>query len=159
MVAVASDRLARVATLVFAFSLSGLFAGSAAYHRGRWTDAAKLRMKRVDHSMIFVLIAGTYTPFCLLVIRGWWGGALLIAVWTGAVAGIGLKLLSVERLRAVSGTMYIVLGWAVVVAFPRLVAELSTLELSLVVGGGLLYTLGAIVLLRRRPDPDPLVRP
>ncbi|HEV8563812.1 MAG TPA: hemolysin III family protein [Actinomycetota bacterium] len=155
LVAAGRGAAARVSALVFAASLAGVFGVSAAYHRGRWTEAARLRMKRLDHSMIFVLIAGSYTPFCLLVIRGWWGGSLLAIVWAGALAGIVLKLVSIDRLHVVSGILYMSLGWAAILALPRLVNELSPLQLALVVGGGVLYTLGAVVLLCRRPDPSP----
>jgi hemolysin III len=155
LVMVARGFAARASAIVFAVSLAGVFGVSAAYHRGRWTDAARRRMKRLDHSMIFVLIAGSYTPFCLLVIKGWWGATLLGVVWAGALAGIVLKLVSVDRLHVASGILYISLGWAAIFAFPRLVDGLSLLQLGLVVGGGVLYTSGAIVLLRHRPDPSP----
>jgi hemolysin III len=155
LVAAGRGVTARISALVFALSLAGVFGVSAAYHRGRWTELARRRMKRLDHSMIFVLIAGSYTPFCLLVIGGRWGGTLLATVWAGALAGIVLKLVSIDRLHVASGILYMGLGWAAIFALPRLVAELSSVELLLVVGGGVLYTLGAIVLLRRRPDPSP----
>jgi hemolysin III len=155
LVAAGRGAAARISAIVFAGSLAGVFGVSAAYHRGRWTDAARRRMKRLDHSMIFVLIAGSYTPFCVLVIRGWWGATLLAAVWAGALAGIVLKLVSIDRLHVASGILYMGVGWAAIFALPRLVSELSPIQLALVIGGGLLYTLGAIVLLWRRPDPSP----
>ena len=157
LVALARGVQARAAALTFAASLAGMFGVSAAYHLGVWTEAARKRMKRLDHSMIFVLIAGSYTPFCLLVIRGGWGWSLLVLVWAGALAGVALKLVSVDRLHAPAGILYMTLGWAAIFAFPSLVRLLSPLQLALVVGGGLFYTLGAIVLLRRRPDPRPAV--
>lgn len=155
--AVARGWTARLSALVFAVSLTGLFAVSAAYHVGRWTERARLRMKRLDHSMIFVLIAGTYTPFCLLVVGGAWGGALLALVWTGALAGVVLKLVNPERRKALTAAMYVALGWLAIFAAPRVVRTLGVPELALLVTGGLLYTLGAIVLLRRQPDPSPRV--
>ncbi|MBI3647317.1 MAG: hemolysin III family protein [Actinobacteria bacterium] len=157
LVVLARGLQARVAALVFAVSIAGVFGASAAYHLGRWSATARRRMRSLDHSMIFVLIAGSYTPFCLLVIRGGWGVSLLAVVWAGALAGIVLKLVSIDRLHRVGGAMYITLGWAAIFALPRLVSRLTPVELALVVAGGILYTLGAIVLLRRRPDPNPRV--
>lgn len=148
----------RVAASVFALSLAGVFAASAGYHRGSWSGPALQRMKRLDHSMIFLLIAGSYTPFCLLVLSRTWGSALLTIVWAGAAVGIGVKVLgNVNGLHWLSGFLYITLGWAVVFAMPQMVRGLSATSTALVVAGGLLYTLGAIVLASKRPDPSPAV--
>jgi hemolysin III len=107
--------------------------------------------------MIFLLIAGTYTPFSLLVLDGVWAAVLLVAVWAGALFGIGVKLVGIEKMRKLGGALYIILGWLAVLAAPKFVTRLSLAVLTLIVAGGLLYTLGAIVLLRRRPDPNPAV--
>lgn len=157
LVATAAGWLARLAAATYALSLAGLLGVSALYHRLTWTPKALSRMRRLDHSMIFVLIAGTYTPVSLLVLRGPWAIALLGVVWAGAVTGVLLKQLGLERTRKITGTMYIVLGWAAVIAAPWLVARMSAAVLSLIVAGGLLYTLGAIVFARKRPDPNPAV--
>jgi hemolysin III len=114
-------------------------------------------MKRLDHSMIFVLIAGTYTPIALLVVEGGWSTALLAVVWGGAALGIALKLLRIDDLHAVGGTLYIVLGWLAIAAIPAMVRGLHPVALAFIVAGGLLYTTGAIVLARHRPDPNPRV--
>ena len=148
---------AKVAALVFAVSLAGVFAASAAYHLGRWSDDVRPRMRSLDHSMIFVLIAGSYTPFCLLVIKGGWGAVMLAAVWAGALAGVVLKLVALERVHKVTATLYMLLGWLAILGLPRMVAELTGLQLALLVAGGLLYTVGAIVLLRNKPNPSPRV--
>lgn len=147
----------RFAAAVYALSLVGLFASSAAYHRLKWSPKALVRMRRLDHSMIFLLIAGTYTPFSLLALHGAYRIVILALVWAGAIAGIVVKLVSMERLSALGGTLYIVLGWLIILALPQLARSLSLLALSLTVAGGLLYTAGAIVLLRRRPDPNPAI--
>jgi hemolysin III len=157
LVALAGTGRARVAAAVFAVSLAGVFGASAAYHRGPWSDAARRRMKRLDHSMIFVLIAGTYTPFCLLALHGMWGIALLVAVWAGAVTGIILKQVNVDGMHRSTGFLYIALGWLVVLAIPKLLDGLSPAGFSLVIAGGLLYTAGAIVFALKRPDPKPAV--
>jgi hemolysin III len=157
LVALAGSGRARLASIVFALSLAGVFGVSAAYHRGSWTEAARRRMKRLDHSMIFILIAGSYTPLCLLAIHGPWAAALLVAVWGGAVVGISLKLAAPDRLSGVTGFLYIATGWIAVLALPQLLRDLTPVTSTLVVAGGVLYTLGAITLARRRPDPRPTV--
>ncbi len=157
LIAAASTRQERIGATVFAASLAGVFGASAAYHRLPWTDAARHRMKRLDHSMIFVLIAGTYTPICLLGLGGGWGVALLVTIWAGAIAGIVLKQVDVDGLKRVSGFLYIALGWTAVIALPALFHNVSPATFALVIAGGLLYTLGAIVFATKHPDPNPAI--
>ncbi|MBI4728732.1 MAG: hemolysin III family protein [Acidobacteria bacterium] len=147
----------RFAVAVYALSLAGLFGSSAAYHRLDWSARALRRMRRLDHSMIFLLIAGTYTPFSMLALHGAWRIAVLAGVWAGAIAGIVLKLVKIDGLRALGGTLYIALGWIAVIALPQMVRGLRAVPGALIVAGGVLYTAGAVVLLRRRPDPNPRV--
>jgi hemolysin III len=149
--------LERIATTVYAISLAGLYGVSASYHRFKWSPRALVRMQRLDHSMIFVLIAGTYTALCLLVLHQVWAYIVLGLVWAGALAGIAMKIWGMERTKGITGAMYIILGWLAVLIAPQLVAHVSVAVLTLIATGGVLYTLGAIVLLRRRPDPSPLV--
>jgi hemolysin III len=164
LVAVAPRTSARVAAMVFALSLIALYGTSAAYHRLPWSDRARSWMKRLDHSMIFVLIAGTYTPFSLLVLDTPWSFVLLGVVWAGALVGIAFKLASVDRIRAAArrlnataAAMYIVLGWLAILTMPRIVRVLPWPAVALLFGGGLLYTSGAVIFLRKRPDPAPAV--
>jgi hemolysin III len=157
IVAVAAGWLDRLAAAVYALSLSGLYGVSALYHRLKWTPRVLPRMARLDHSMIFLLIAGTYTPVSLLVLRGVWAIVLLAVVWAGAIVGVMLKVLGMEKTRKLTGTLYIVLGWAAVVAAPQFVPRVGAAVLALIVAGGILYTLGAIVFARKRPDPKPAV--
>ena len=107
--------------------------------------------------MIFVLIAGTYTPVSLLVLNGPWAIALLSVVWAGAITGVLLKQFGMERTRKITGAMYIVLGWVAVIAAPWFVTRMSAPVLSLIAAGGILYTVGAIIFARKRPDPNPAV--
>jgi hemolysin III len=155
LVAVAPTTSARVAALVYAVALAGLYGTSAAYHRLPWSPRSRQWMRRLDHSMIFVLIAGTYTPFCILVLQPPWSGFMLTAVWVGAGIGITLKMLRIDGFQAVGGALYVVLGWLAVAAAPAFVHGLSGPRIGLVAAGGILYTTGAIVLARRRPDPAP----
>ena len=154
LVLLASDARSRVATSIYALTLTGLFGVSAAYHLGDWNREAHARMQRLDHSMIFVLIAGTYTPYCLLVLQGTLATVVLVAVWVGAAVGVGTKLYRVD-LHVLSGFMYIGLGWLVVVSLPALLRGLDTAETVFLVAGGLLYSLGALVLATHKPNPWP----
>jgi hemolysin III len=157
LVLLAGDAGARLTALVYAISLTAVFGASAAYHRIGWSAAALRRMKRLDHSMIFVLIAGTYTPVCALALDAPWSVALLSVVWAGAAAGVALKVARIDGLSVLSGTLYVALGWLAVLALPQLVRVLPAPATVLMVVGGILYTLGALVLARRRPDPSPAV--
>jgi len=164
LVAVAPKRGARVAAMVFALSLIAMFGTSAAYHRLPWSEHARRWMRRLDHSMIYVLIAGTYTPFSLLVLHGAWSVAVLIIVWVGAATGIALKIASVDRfmaaarrLNAVAGALYIVLGWLALLTLPQIVRALPWPGTMLLFLGGVFYTAGAFIFARGRPDPVPAV--
>ena len=117
--------------MVFATGLAGVFGASAAYHRVAWSDPARKRMKRLDHSMIFVLIAGTYTPLCLLALSGAWSVVMLATVWAGAVTGIVLKQFNIDGLRRVSGFLYITLGWISIVTLPQLFHTMSVAAFAL----------------------------
>jgi hemolysin III len=155
LVGLAGTGAARVAAVIFAVGLTGLFGVSAAYHRGRWSEAARRRMRRLDHSMIYVLIAATYTPFCLVVLPGIWGDGLLAAVWAGAATGVAIKLVSLERLAKTTAALYVVLGWLAALAIPVLFTHLSLAAFVLLVTGGILYTVGAAILAAGRPNPRP----
>ena len=157
LVALADTGRSRLAAAVFAVGLAGVFGASAAYHRVAWSGPARNRMKRLDHSMIFILIAGTYTPLCLLALNGAWSVVTLATVWAGAITGIVLKQVNIDGLRRVCGFLYIALGWASIVALPQMFHVMSVAGSVLVVTGGLLYTLGAIVFAVKRPDPNPAV--
>ena len=157
LVALADGWTARLAAAVYALSLVAVFGSSAAYHRGNWSPAALRRMKRLDHSMIFVLIAGSYTPIALLVLHGPWAVVILSVVWAAAVAGITLKLVRIDGFSVLTATLYMAMGWFALVAIPQLVNEMPAPALVLTIVGGLLYTAGAIVFALRRPDPAPAV--
>jgi hemolysin III len=157
LVLLAASTRASVAVAIYAASVSALFGVSALYHRGTWTTAARRRMRRLDHAMIFLLIAGTYTPVGLLVLHGTLATVVLAVVWGGALGGIVLELIWTEAPRWLGGTVYLALGWVAVAAMPQLFARLGMAGGLLLVGGGLLYSAGAAVYALRRPDPRPAV--
>jgi hemolysin III len=149
---------ARIAMAIYAFSLSGLLGTSALYHRVNWRRPEIRRwMRRLDHSMIFLLIAGTVTPFALLVMSGPLADALLIAVWAGAAAGIVVELIWVDAPKWATTIVYLAVGWIGLLGFPAIVVGAGVGAGALLAVGGVLYTAGAVVYARQRPDPNPAV--
>ncbi|HTN25334.1 MAG TPA: hemolysin III family protein [Solirubrobacteraceae bacterium] len=146
-----------VALAIYGAGLVALFGGSALYHR--WPGPARFKpvLRRIDHSTIFVFIAASYTPVALLVVHGPIAWVLLIGAWAGAVAGVVLSLGWIDAPRPVAAGAYIALGWLAIVAAPQLVGALSAAPVALFVAGGVLYTVGAIVYTRQRPDPWPRI--
>ena len=155
LIAFARGAAAEVSGAIFAVGLTGLYGVSAMYHRRHWSVRGERFMKYLDHSMIFVLIAAAYTPITLLALRPAMGITLLVLAWVGAVVGIVVTIARLDRWRGLGLAMYLALGWLAVIAAPQLVRSLSRPELVLLLAGGLLYTVGAIVLARNRPNPWP----
>jgi hemolysin III len=158
LVIVAPPGEPRLAAAVSALSVTALFGTSALYHRVTWASLGARRwMRRLDHSMIFCLIAGTYTPFALLVLDGDLATVILIVVWAGALAGVLMKLVWIDAPKALVAVTYIMLGWVALAAFPDMIERLGVTASTLVAVGGLLYTLGALVYAFQRPNPAPSV--
>ena len=147
----------RVAAGVFAFSVAACFGVSALYHRITWTPSWRRLMRRADHAGVYLLIAGTYTPVTLLVLKGDWGSVLLTIAWAGALIAILFKIIWVDAPKWVAAALGLALGWIAVVALPQLVERLQPTALTLLIAGGLLYSVGAVVYARRKPDPLPAV--
>jgi len=146
-----------VAAAVFASSVAVCFGISALYHRVTWTTRLRLWMRRLDHAGIYLLIVGTYTPVCLLVLTGAWRLGVLIAISIGAGAGIVTKFAWVAAPKWVSAILALALGWTAVLILPQLATRLNPAAVALLAVGGLAYTAGAIVYARGRPDPLPTV--
>ena len=145
------------AAAVFAGSVAACFGASALYHRVTWTPRLRLWMRRVDHAGVYLLIAGTYTPVCLLVLDGAWRLVVLVMVCVGAAAAIVLKFAWVEAPKWLMAVLGIALGWTGVALLPQLATRLHPGAVALLGVGGLAYTAGAIIYARRRPDPVPEV--
>jgi hemolysin III len=154
----AGSERARFAVTVYAISLVTLFGVSALYHRITWRSLSARRwMRRLDHSMIFVLIAGTYTPFAVLSLHGPLATRILIAAWAGALTGVLFNLVWINAPKWLVALAYIAQGWLVVAAFPQLADAIGVGGLTLLGLGGVLYTVGAIVYTVKWPDPVPAV--
>lgn len=147
---------ARIAATVFAISVVSCFGLSALYHRPTWRPAVRAWLARLDHAGVYLLIAGTYTPFGLLVMSKSWAVPILAVVWSGAAVAIALKLFWLRTPKWLSAAIAVSLGWVGAAAFSQLL-KLQPAALALVVCGGVLYTVGAIVYARRRPNPAPAV--
>jgi hemolysin III len=155
LVCLAEGALARAAAAVYAVSVALLFGTSAAFHRGSWKGRSFDVMQRLDHSMIFVLIAGTYTPFALLLLDGAARWTVFGVVWGGALVGVVLRTTLRRPARWLFVALYLALGWVALAVLPQLLATGGWPVVVLLLVGGLLYSLGAVVYALRRPDPSP----
>jgi hemolysin III len=155
LVALAPGGSARGAAIVYGSGMCVLFAGSATFHRMRCGPRLRSLLCRIDHSAIFIFIAASYTPVTLLVLDGPLGWTLFAAVWAGALAGVTLSMAWISAPRVLFAGTYVALGWVAIVAMPELVSTLPATPLILIAAGGVLYTAGAVVYARRRPDPWP----
>ena len=155
LVALSDSTRELFATWIYAAALTAMFGVSALYHRVNWRSAqVRVWMRRLDHSAILLLIAGTYTPFALLAFDGRVGDAILVVVWCGAAAGLVLNLAWVDAPKWLTAFVFIALGWVGVVAVPELL-DLGVAPTVLVFVGGALYSLGALAYAFRRPNPVP----
>jgi len=155
LVCLADAGRARTAAAIYAVSVALLFGTSAAYHRGHWSDRSRALMKRLDHSMIFILIAGTYTPFALLLLEGRTRWLMLSIVWGGALLGVVLRNVVRRPARWLFVVLYMALGWVAISVLPQLQDTGGWAVVVLLVVGGVFYSLGAVVYATRRPDPSP----
>lgn len=146
-----------VSCAIYSVTVCALFGTSALYHRRVWSPRGYQIMRRLDHSMIFIFIAGTYTPFCALLLSPGKAAALLTIVWAGALAGVALKLIWPHAPRWVSAPLYIGLGWVAVVVLPDILRAGGVTALVLLTIGGVAYSVGAVFYALRRPNPWPTV--
>ena len=152
----ANGAAARTAAAIYASTLVLVFGTSAAYHRLARTEQTRRILQRLDHSMIYLLIAGTYVPVCLVALPRAWGISMLSVVGAMAALGIAIKLGGIRRLYWLGYALYPVMGWALIVTAPVLTDSLTGTELALIVAGGIAYTVGFPVLLIKRPNPWPM---
>jgi hemolysin III len=157
LILAASDGRARLAASIYAVAVSALLGTSALYHCVTWRPGARRWMRRLDHSMIFVLIAGTYTPVALLALKGSLASTILIVLWAGALGGVAFKLLWIDAPKWLLAGMYVALGLVSAAVFGQLPAAIGWLGVAGLATGGLLYVIGAIVYASGRPNPWPKV--
>jgi hemolysin III len=155
LVATAPDRPSRISSAIFAASAVMLFGVSAMLHLGSWSPRSEGLLRRLDHANIYLIIAGTYTPFAVLALPRTQGRVLLMIVWTGALAGAAFRLLWTGAPRWLTTALYVVVGWVAVFFLPGLIDGAGVPVVVLIGIGGVLYTLGAVVYATRRPDPSP----
>jgi hemolysin III len=152
-----SDVPRLISVLIFGLSMTELFSVSALYHIGTWREPVRRTLRALDHANIFILIAGTYTPLCFNVLAGWLRPTLLTLIWLLAGLGIGLTTLTLHTPRWVTTSLYVGMGWVALLALPAFMAVLPGTAIAALLLGGVLYTVGAIIYARRRPDPFPRV--
>ncbi|HMD51731.1 MAG TPA: hemolysin III family protein [Solirubrobacteraceae bacterium] len=157
LILAASDGRARLAASIYAVAVSALLGTSALYHRVTWRPTARRWMRRLDHSMIFVLIAGTYTPVALLALKGPLASTILVVVWAGALGGVIFKLIWIDAPKWLLAAIYIAFGCVSAAIFGELPAAIGWLGVAGLAVGGLLYTIGAVVYASGRPNPSPRV--
>ena len=146
-----------VGCAIYSLSVCGLFGVSALYHRRVWSERGYQVMRRLDHSMIFLLIAGTYTPFSVLLLPRWTAVWILAVVWGGALAGVALNLVWPHAPRWVAAPLYVALGWVAIAVLPTILHVGGVAALVLLLVGGVVYTVGAVFYALRRPNPWPTV--
>ena len=146
-----------VSCLVYSVTVCGLFGTSALYHRRIWSERGYQIMRRLDHSMIFVFIAGTYTPFCLLLLPAGKATLMLSLTWAGALSGVALKSIWPHLPRWAGAPLYLLLGWGGVAILPEVLHKGGVAALVLLLAGGLAYSVGAVFYALRRPNPWPTV--
>ncbi|HEY0754349.1 MAG TPA: hemolysin III family protein [Ktedonobacteraceae bacterium] len=146
-----------ISLLIFGLSMLELYTISGLYHIGRWRARTDQVLRAIDHANIFVMIAGTYTPLCFNVLSGWVRVTILVVIWTLAALGVGLTVLTLHLPRWIAASLYIGMGWVVILALPAFLAVLPWSALALLFLGGILYTVGAIVYSLKWPDPSPRI--
>jgi hemolysin III len=143
--------------VVYSLTVCGLFGVSALYHRRIWSERGYQIMRRLDHSMIFIFIAGTYTPFCVLLLSPGKAALFLSLIWAGAIGGVALKMIWPHLPRWVGAPLYLALGWAAVAMLPEVLHRGGITVLVLIAAGGVAYSVGAVFYALRRPNPWPTV--
>jgi hemolysin III len=155
MVLRARSTMDEALTAIYVTTITAMLSVSALFHRVNWTPAARRRMRRLDHSMIFFAIAGSYTAAAGIVLPGADAPVVVAIVWAGAIAGVVLRLVWLDAPKWAVALPYVVLGWLAVAVVPEIFHAVGGLGIGLLIGGGLLYTAGAVVYARKGPDPWP----
>jgi hemolysin III len=146
-----------ISMLIFGLSMIELYTISAIYHIGNWPPSQRRILRTIDHANIFILIAGTYTPLCFNVLSGWFRIAMLLVIWLLATLGVCLSFFTLKLPRWVLAGLYIGMGWVAILALPAFMSKLPWTAMATLALGGILYTIGAAIYARKKPDPFPNV--
>jgi len=144
-----------ISMLIFGLSMIELYTVSAMYHIGNWPATQRRVLRTIDHANIFILIAGTYTPLCFNVLSGWFRIVMLLLIWSLAVLGVCLSFFTLKLPRWVLASLYLGMGWVAILALPVFIMKLPWTALATLALGGILYTIGAVIYARKKPDPFP----
>lgn len=155
LVVAAETTAERWSCFVYTVGVTAMYATSACYHRGRWSEPTRRRMRRLDHAMIMVAIAATYTPFAVAALDTRSATILLTLIWSLAFAGAMVQVFWIDAPRWLGGVLYVAIGWTAIAYIPSLWRELGGATCLLLLLGGIVYSLGALVYATRRPDPAP----
>ena len=151
------DILRMISMLIFGLSMIELYTVSAIYHIGNWPARQRRVLRTIDHANIFILIAGTYTPLCFILLSGWFRIAILLVIWLLAVLGVCLSFFTLKLPRWVLASLYVGMGWVAILALPAFLTKVPWTALATLALGGILYTIGAVIYARKKPDPFPNV--
>lgn len=143
--------------VVYGLSMIELYTVSAFYHVGTWREPVRRKLRALDHANIFVLIAGTYTPLCFNLLSGWLRPTILIVIWVLALIGIGIATITLHTPRWITAGLYVGMGWVVILALPVFLQVVPWFAVAILLAGGLLYTIGAVIYARRWPNPFPRI--
>lgn len=146
-----------ISMLIFGLSMIELYTVSAVYHIVTWSPAKRRVLRAIDHANIFVLIAGTYTPLCFNILTGWLRVTILIVIWALALVGIVTSIFTLKLPRWATAALYVGMGWVVILAIPAFLAVLPWISVAILFLGGVLYTIGAVIYARKKPDPFPTI--
>jgi hemolysin III len=146
-----------ISMLIFGLSMIELYTVSAIYHIGNWPAPQRRVLRTIDHANIFILIAGTYTPLCFILLSGWFRIAMLLVIWLLAVLGVCLSFFTLKLPRWVLASLYVGTGWVAILALPTFLTKVPWTALATLALGGILYTIGAVIYARKKPDPFPKV--
>jgi hemolysin III len=155
LVAGHGEPVRQVSSLVYGLSLIGMFSASATYHLAGAGEGGMRVLRKIDHSAIYLLIAGSYTPLCLISFQGFWHWGLLAIIWGFAVVGVTVKVFVINAPRWVTAGIYLVMGWISVLAVGEILQRLSPTALAWLVAGGLFFTVGAVIYILKKPNPRP----
>ena len=146
-----------ISMLIFGLSMIELYTVSAVYHIVTWSPAKRRVLRAIDHANIFVLISGTYTPLCFNILTGWLRVTILMVIWALALVGIVSSIFTLKLPRWANAALYVAMGWVVILAIPAFLAVLPWISVATLLLGGVLYTIGAVIYARKKPDPFPSI--